>query len=568
MPQKPFVLRVHFYTVEGTGTHSLASGAHHAEYMGSPDKGELLVDTRSSLASAAIHAQYAGEREGSLGYFGPMADHPQEAQQTILHAQGPVWRMIASVGEEDALNMGGALITKAGWETATQPVVAKMITELGLDPPKVQWIAAVHRHQHHENNPHVHLLLWEHGEPSRKTGEWNKKALKAIKQQWVSQLYQPERAQLGQEKTTVRAEIRDTVKTLLTPVNGQQACQKALSQRLQTLGQMLPGKGRLAYAYMPQDVKHAVEDLIRGLWTQDPALQAQHDRYLWAAEQMTTFYWHVDDDQSHDVQGRDSAIQKARQNAEADLIQRVATDVLKAAHTEAWRTQWQSEHETLSAMLPDDTIRRVMHGKLSLPELVATTPALRQLRQETVFRISEPFSEPSHRRPFAGTIYHPSEPAASRFPFPFPPEGSEKSGHVSRFQATPGTPLSSQAPRPRTWTFVLPEATAQVQPSAAGDRILATPFDLVAVQKRQDQTADRFIRRLDNQVHQLAWERGLMASHPRRGLIPHLHAVLMRVMQQAERDAVRTATWLAESQYQRQRAERAMARNTGQEITG
>ena len=128
MPQKPFVMRVHFYTAQGTGTHSLASGAHHAEYMGSKAKAELLIDglmaeaNRSrSLQSAAIHAQYVGEREGSLGYFGNMADRPQAAQQSILQAQGPVWRVIASVGEEDALNMGGALITKAGWDQACSP---------------------------------------------------------------------------------------------------------------------------------------------------------------------------------------------------------------------------------------------------------------------------------------------------------------------------------------------------------------------------------------------------------------------------------------------------------------
>ncbi|PSR23320.1 MAG: hypothetical protein C7B43_20215, partial [Sulfobacillus benefaciens] len=206
MPQKPFVMRVHFYTAQGTGDHTLGSGAHHIEYMGSPTKGELLVDPmaseRTTLESAAIHAQYAGEREGSLGYFGNMADRPQAAQQSILQAQGPVWRVIASVGEEDALKMGGALVTKAGWDQAMQPVVAKMITELSLDPQKVQWIAAVHRHQHHEANPHVHLLLWEQGEPSRKTGEWTKKELQAIKREAVSHLYQPERAQLGQAKTT------------------------------------------------------------------------------------------------------------------------------------------------------------------------------------------------------------------------------------------------------------------------------------------------------------------------------------------------------------------------------
>ena len=602
MPQKPFVMRVHFYLPGGESLHSLQSGAHHVAYMGSPDKGELLVDTRTSLESAAIHAKYAGEREGSLGYFGSMADRPQAAQQAILQAQGPVWRVIASVSEEDALKMGGALITKAGWDQAMQPVVAKMTTELGLDPQKVQWIAAVHRHQHHERNPHVHLLLWEQGEPSRKTGEWTKKELQTIKREAVSQLYRPERMQLGQEKTAIRTQVRDTIKTLVTPANEQQGFQQELTQRLQALGTMLPGKGRLAYAYMSDPVKAQVQDTIRWLWTQDPALQAQHDRYLDAAEKMVRFYWHVDPDKSQDVKGREAAIATARQNAEADLIQRVAAEVLKAAHTLQWRTQWQREHEAINKVLTDDRIKQVIHGKLSIPELIATSPDLRKLRQEAIFRIVEPFSEPSNesRSRFAGTIYRPPEPVAARFTFPFSlTKESEKSEKPRAFaaplQATTWTPASEPRsltfdlaglnkkfpprlkssnsvlpatiwtpPPPKTWTFLLPEVTRSAQ-SRASDHILATPFDPAAFAKRQAQATDRFMQRLDKHVRNLAWERGLMSAS-RHALTPNLHAALMRAMHQAERDARRTATWLAESQYQRQQAEIAIARNTGQEI--
>ena len=608
MPQKPFIFRLHFYTADGTATHSLGSGAHHVAYMGSADKQELLVEDgpdRSSLESAAIHAQYAGERAGSLGYFGNLADRPQAAQQSILQAQGPVWRIIASVGEEDAIAMGGGLLTKAGWEEGSEPVVAQMIQELRLDPQKVQWIAAVHRHQHHENNPHVHLLLWEAGTPSRKTGEWTKQELQAIKREAVSHLYQPERTQLGQAKTAMRNKIRDTVKTLITPANGQQGFRQELAERLQTLGQRLPKKGRLAYAYMPEGVKAHVTDILRWLWTQDPALKMLHDRYLDAAEKMPTFYWHVDEDQSQNSPVRATAIQKARAHAETDLIQRMAAAVLKAAHTEAWHTQWQREHEAVSAGLSDDAIRQVMHGQLAIPELM-DTPALRQWRQEMAFRVYAPFPEASNahaqgRSQLAGTIYRPPEPASTRFTWPFfLTERSEKPEKplslASRLPATTGTltaePRSfpcdpaglntkfpSKAPdtalqatlwtplRPRTWTFMGPQGTAEALRAPQGAHILATPFDLAASQKRQDQATDRFKQRLAKHVRNLAGERGLMPSgHSRRGLTPTLPAAIQQVMHQAERNAARTAYWLAQSQYQRQRAERAMARNTGQEI--
>ncbi len=339
MPQQPFILDMHFYTAKGQNLKGLGSAAHHVSYMGSVEKRELLVEDtaeRSTLESAAIHAQYAGEREGSLGYFGSLADRPQDAQKSILQAQGPVWRVIASVGEQDAIAMGGGLLTKAGWEATTKPAIAHMIQELKLDPQKVQWIAAIHRHQHHENNPHMHLLFWEEGTPSRTCATWTHKELYAIRKTFASSLYAPERAQLGQEKTQARQDARTLIQAQLSALkeagNSTQGFQAELTTRLQHLGQQLPGHGRLAYAFMPSETKKETEDLIRWLWTQDPALKVAHDRYLQSAEQMGTFYWHQDPAKTDNSPAREQALQGIRDRAEADLIQRLAAPVLKVSH--------------------------------------------------------------------------------------------------------------------------------------------------------------------------------------------------------------------------------------------
>ena len=715
MPQKPFVMRVHFYLPGGESLHSLQSGAHHVAYMGSPDKGELLVDTRTSLESAAIHAKYAGEREGSLGYFGSMADRPQAAQQAILQAQGPVWRVIASVSEEDALKMGGALITKAGWDQAMQPVVAKMTTELGLDPQKVQWIAAVHRHQHHERNPHVHLLLWEQGEPSRKTGEWTKKELQTIRREAVSQLYRPERMQLGQAKTTVRAEIRETVKTLVTQPNGQQDFQQELTQRLQALGDMLPGKGRLAYAYMPEEVKAQVADTIRWLWTQDPALKMLHDRYLAAAEKMATFYWHVDPDKSQDVKGREAAIQKARHHAETDLIERLAAPVLKAARTEHKRTSREAYREASTAIrhfLRDDAQRERLQPWIdrlqvegptddALKELVlasrtwtersqwlqewitsgewsdqdqAAETGLRAwdtVVQSVVQGLARQAQREALQTAWEAALHDPDQPdipdrlwtiaaqyvqsdrrhsdwqaALAAYAQALPAlarEGGDLAWqkfarhlahHVGwldeeqqvdavlsrndfrRFLVEPEevirdliarSPALQKAERVAGYRFLMPEPFTYryahqgsngdwsfttrtfregsgplwavsfpengASPAAPGTvvwppqkeppGIQASAWDPQKCAQDREAAQRAFQERVRAHIQHLGYARGVYGRH---ALTPNLHAALMRIMHQAERDAARTATWLAESQYQRQQAEIAIARNTGQDI--
>lgn len=230
--------------------------------------------------------------------------------------------------------MGGDLTTKDGWERAAKPVVDTMIAQLGLDPAKVQWIAAAHRHQKTENNPHIHLLVWEAGEPSRKTAKWTDAERRAIRKAWITELYRTERQQLAKEKSESRTEARNTLIDLVARRNQQQGFQRELTERLATLGQQLPGHGRLAYAFMPPDVKTQVELTIRWLWTTDPGLKAQHDRYLETAERMGAFYWHKDPDKTQDTPGRQEALARIRVNAETDLIQRLAGPVLKAARAQ------------------------------------------------------------------------------------------------------------------------------------------------------------------------------------------------------------------------------------------
>ena len=338
MPNQPFVMRLHYYLPKGQGLNGLQSGAHHIGYMGSPQKGELLIDdptatqtNTGSLESAAIHSRYAGEREGSMGYFGSLAGDPKAAEQSILQAKGPVWRVIASVGEADALAMGGDLTTKAGWDKAANSVVPKMIETLGLDPAKVQWIAAAHRHQKHEHNPHIHLLVWEQGEPSRKTAKWSDAERRTIRKDWITELYKPERQRLGIEKSEARGQARNAMIDLIAHRNDQQGFNRELTSRLTVLGGMLPGGGRLAYGYMPAAVKTEVETTIRWLWAADPSLKAAHDRFVHTATELGTAYWHRDPNKTQDTPGRQAALDRIKANAETDLIKRLATPILKAA---------------------------------------------------------------------------------------------------------------------------------------------------------------------------------------------------------------------------------------------
>ena len=342
MPQEPMILRAHFYHAKGRGKHSLQSGAHHADYMADPEKDELLVDDRTTLESAVVHAKYADEREGSMGSFGSVSQ--SEARHQIRAAQGPVWRLIVSVGEADALAMGNGLTTKAGWETATRDVLPDLIRSMGLDPSKVQWNAAAHRRQHHgENNPHIHLLVWERGTPSRRTGALTPDAIAKVRRAFAQVLYRPELERVSAAKTQARAEAKATTQTLLRVIHGgqregidlEQGFMKAMTTRLQALGEHLPAKGRLAYGYMPAEVKTEVLALARWLTDEHDGLRRVKGQFLDAATTYAGVHWSPPDDTEwggpEQAKKRQAALTQARAKAARDLYERLAGSLLYAA---------------------------------------------------------------------------------------------------------------------------------------------------------------------------------------------------------------------------------------------
>ena len=339
MPSEPMILQAHFYHAKGRGKHSLQSGAHHADYMADPEKDELLVDDRTTLESAAIHAKYADERDGSMGSFGTVGT--KEAVREIgRHTQAPVWRFIVSVGEADALAMGNGLTTKAGWERATREAMPGVIRAMGLDPAKVAWDAAAHRQQAQgERNPHIHLLLWEKGSPTRRTGKLQLEEIAKVRRAFASVLYRPELERVGQAKAQARTASKSLTQAILNksagPMELEQRFVNELTDRLTTLGESIPAKGRLAYKYLPPTAKTEVMDLAHWLSDTHPALKDAKTAFLDAAATYASVHWSPLGDTewggAEQAKKRQQALDQARAKADQDFHQRLVPDILKAA---------------------------------------------------------------------------------------------------------------------------------------------------------------------------------------------------------------------------------------------
>ena len=305
--------------------------------MGNPKKEELVRagEGDDPRESAAVHAAYMQGRPGSTGYIGPSdtdLPDPDALAEELRQHQGPVWRVIVSVTEKDAKKLD--LLDRPRWEETCRSLVPKMADHLAIRREDLVWAAAMHRKRGH---PHIHLLFWERG-ASRKRGMWGDWERKGIRQDWIKMLYAPEREHLAMKMATDRLLVEQGVKQELgqavpawrmaaarrddEAVAPRLSAPKAeeLARRLEEIKEMLPGKGRQALGYMPQEVRAKIRDTADWLIRSVPEYRKALDSHV---EIMREMAGHFSDDPEEAT--------KAASKAEARVRDKIGQSILRAA---------------------------------------------------------------------------------------------------------------------------------------------------------------------------------------------------------------------------------------------
>ena len=499
MALRPMVVKAHFYLPGGTGRQSLLSATKHLDYIGNPKKEELMLDARES---AAVHAQYMVERPGAAGYFGNDSDNrpdPLQLAEEIRDHQGPIWRMIVSVQEDDARILGGELLDRPAWEAACRHVVPEMLHKLGLDPDNTTWTAAMHRKEGH---PHIHLMFWENT-VQRGRGKWTPQERSGIRQLWTRELYGPERARLNAEKTALRGQITQGFQATLQDHAGMTDKQaEALATLLGTVKDTLPGHGRLAYAYMPPETKAAISTTVDWLVETIPELTTAADRYVAMAGELAGQY-------------SDQAPQQAITNARQDLTERLGSAVLRGAveldrrldyqatAQALWQAIWPGQHgsETDRQQMLS-IIDAIRTGQMTVNEaardLIQTHPVMRQQAQAAM---------------------------AKRVPLYLPEDTQKRLTHMGRLKASP---YHADQDTGHT-SFFLSEAP-EPGIAASSYRMKAQPSYSQGYQKQLEKTLRFAVNLRERQVQT---SRAISA----RGLVPGLLRGLLADVRRQEAQA-------------------------------
>ncbi|ADH59863.1 conserved hypothetical protein [Thermoanaerobacter mathranii subsp. mathranii str. A3] len=367
----PFVMKIAFYTPTAKNQ---ARNSAHVQYIATrpgADRGELSIGDELEPDTPEWHTKYMHERPGSHGLFTAEEEMPDlgEVQKELKNHNGIVWRMVLSLREDDAVRLG--YTTRESWEKVLRAVLPEAAAKMGILESNLRWAAAFHQVQGH---PHVHVILWEK-EPKRLRGVLSQGERRDIRKIFIREIYAKERMALTAEKSAVRDLIRDTAKRdiseLLKEVkkarieikalNGEkpglpptldQTTREELLEKLKELSKIMPQKGRIAFAYMPEEVKEKAKEIADWLLKQ-PGFSQSVERYMELAKELASHYT-----------SNPEALEKAAEKAYEDIQKRTAQIVLKGAAAlqeektvdttrltnSVWRSAWRAlERERLRA---------------------------------------------------------------------------------------------------------------------------------------------------------------------------------------------------------------------------
>ncbi|CEP67125.1 Uncharacterized [Moorella glycerini] len=335
------------------GTKKMACNYNHIRYIATKpeadrgDAGAYRVgdeDYPVERGTAAGHVKYAAERPGSSGLFGPEGEPVpdwQELGSKLAKHNLPVWRVIVSLRQDDAERLG--LAEREKWQAAIENGVNNANKAMHLDPDHTRWVAAFHRKEGH---PHCHVVIWEeeHG-AARRQGYLEPGERKGVFRSFAREVFREERDRLTAEKTAIRDAIRELAGNdigkvmefmrevkkarlearafwgsspkmlpVLTPGR-----EEVLVRKLQDLAGIMHGKGRIALAYMPGEVKERAREIADWVLKQ-PGFNQSAERYRELARQLAGHYTM-----------QPGALDEAAGKAYEDLRDRVAQVVLKGA---------------------------------------------------------------------------------------------------------------------------------------------------------------------------------------------------------------------------------------------
>lgn len=246
--------------------YTTTANAEHLKYIGTRE-GVLPTD------ETANHLKYIGQRPGTLetqnsanglfgyinGAFAPSTEITA-AQGYIrnISKQHDIFRCCFSFTPDSAAEAG--LHALADWQRFVSSSMNKIAKYMEMKIENIEWYAAVHLK---EGQPHVHIMYWDKEQKIRRN-KVDPKICDNIRIDVIKDTYHSQFVQLREKEnhltSDLRAEVNTTANNAMLRNDSDQNAEIVL-QMLNSLYRKLPSKGRLVYAFMPQEIKEELNTL-------------------------------------------------------------------------------------------------------------------------------------------------------------------------------------------------------------------------------------------------------------------------------------------------------------------
>ncbi|MDL2225554.1 relaxase MobL [Eubacteriales bacterium OttesenSCG-928-M02] len=292
-----------------------------------------------------------GKVEG-MGVFGNIQDLPATVNMVRdLSKSGVVMhRAFISLAEEDAMQQGYTL--REQWEGLLQKRIADIAEANNIQPSRMEWVASCHSKH---GNPHCHIVFWDRSAEvqaayippplfEKRMERIRGRLMQSVFPDLMKGLFQKMDTEKESVKETAHHHIGDYEDALFDlTAKEYQRIQKKLAaispdyapprvfnanfpeERLARIAQevfqikgMLPKKGRLNYAFMPEDARDALDRCAANIIQSNADCRSAMARYLQTVMEIRRLY-----------APSSESMENARREAEKEVLKAVANRILK-----------------------------------------------------------------------------------------------------------------------------------------------------------------------------------------------------------------------------------------------
>lgn len=217
------------------------------------------------------------ERLGEHGLFGDATEIDlKEVTKEVGQHVGNVWTHIISLKREDAQRLG--FDNAQSWVNLCRAKRNEIADAMKIDPNNLKWYAAYHDEGHH---PHIHMVAYS---INSKEGFVTNNGIDQIRKTFASDIFKNDLLHIYQDQTKTRDEIKkyskSVVEKLLKGLEHPQINNEYIFKKILELKETLKNyNGRLIYAYIPQNAKSIIDDILREM-NKDERIVKLYEQWL------------------------------------------------------------------------------------------------------------------------------------------------------------------------------------------------------------------------------------------------------------------------------------------------